>query len=186
MTKQGSVHIQIPIRTQLFYDDRLVDPFPTLCLLILNIGPMIRGGLKNQIEDYINNNKSICSCTNLPCLMLIIDDLEITYLSVDNNGNIDNAGGPQILGRCSDLCQLLKIRAMNRSIVNINRPGAGQISFQPALGYVFLIDATHIQMPANWQTSKVLDADEIATPRLPGVNTVPTVPAGASTSLWTK
>jgi hypothetical protein len=51
MTEQGTFHIQMPIRTQLFYDDRLADHFQTLGLQVLNTGPMICDGLKNQIED---------------------------------------------------------------------------------------------------------------------------------------
>jgi hypothetical protein len=42
MTEQGTVHIQMPIRTQLLCDDRLADPFQTLGLQVLNVGPMIR------------------------------------------------------------------------------------------------------------------------------------------------
>jgi hypothetical protein len=51
--------------------------------------------------------------------MLVVVDLEITHMAVDNNGDVDNDGGPQILGRRSDLHRLVKICAMNRSIASI-------------------------------------------------------------------
>jgi hypothetical protein len=107
--------------------------------------------------------------------------LEITYVSVNGNGGVDRTGTPQILGRRLDLHQFIKLHAMNRAIVNINRSSGGQISFQPALGYTFKMDASHIQMPINWQTNKVLDANEIATSQFPGVKAVPIVCVGTST-----
>jgi hypothetical protein len=35
--------------------------------------------------------------------------------------------------------------------------------------YTFKINASHIEMPLNWQTEKVLDTDEIAPPWFPGI-----------------
>jgi hypothetical protein len=69
---------------------------------------------------------------------------------------------------------------MNRACANILRPGTGKIGFYPGLGYEFMIDATHIQMPVKWQTT--LDADEIATTRFPSTKTGPTVPARKPTA----
>jgi hypothetical protein len=58
---------------------------------------------------------------------------------------------------------------MNRATAQLNRPSRGQISFQPALACEFNIDASCVQMPVNWQAEKILDTDEIATVRFPGV-----------------
>ena len=49
----------------------------------VNIGTMICDHLKNLIEDYVDNNQAICICTNMECLLLIIDELEITYMPID-------------------------------------------------------------------------------------------------------
>jgi hypothetical protein len=52
--------------------------------------------------------------------------------------------------------------------------------------YTFNIDASHIQMPLNWQVDKVLDADEIATVQFPGVKAAIaaalTAPTGTGTT----
>ena len=72
-------------------------------------------------------------------------------MPVDSNGDVDRAGTPLILVQHSDLRPLLKLHAMNHAIVHIDRPSGGQISFQPALVYTFNIDASHVQMPLNWQ-----------------------------------
>jgi hypothetical protein len=101
--------------------------------------------------------------------LFIIDKLEITYLPIDSNGDVDCSGTPLILGRRSDLRQLLKTHTMNRAIAQINRPSGGPISFQPALVHHFNINASHVEMPPNWQVDKVLDADEIATTQFPGI-----------------
>lgn len=93
--------------------------------------------------------------------MLVIDDLEITHLTVGANGKIDNAAGPQKLERCSDFCAIFRGHAINPAFANIRRPGSGLISYHPGLGYTLSIDAIHIQMPTNWQTT--LDADDITT-----------------------
>jgi hypothetical protein len=120
MTENETITIQLPNLVQLSYDNDLEDPYPTLGLRIASIGTQIRDGLKNLIEDYINDNRTTCSCTDLPHLLLIIDDLEITYLSINSKGNVDCMGAPQILGRHTDLRQVLKLHAMNRAVANVN------------------------------------------------------------------
>jgi hypothetical protein len=110
-----------------------------------HVAALIRDGLKNQVDDLIAHN-GIAS-THLSRIMLIINELEITYLSIDSNGKVDNAAGPQNLGRCSDLRLHFKVRALNHAHVNIVPPGTGMTSFQPRLGYTFLIDADHVKMP---------------------------------------
>jgi hypothetical protein len=137
-----------------------------------NVGTMIRDHLKNLIEDCVDNNQTACTCTNLDRLLLLIYELEISYIPVDDNGNVDRTATPLILDRRSDLCPLFKICAVNRAIAHINRPSHGQISFQPALVCDFNVDASHIQMSLNWQVDKILDTDEIATIQFPGVKAV--------------
>ena len=82
-----------------------------------------------------------------------------------------STAAPLILDRHTDLCPILKNRAMNRAIAHINWPSRGQISFQPALVYNFSIDASSIRMPINWQVDGILDTNEIASVRFPGVKT---------------
>jgi hypothetical protein len=169
MTKNGTANIQVPLPVQLYYDIALDDPFSALSLRAMSVGTVIRDYLKNLIADYDNNNRTMCTRTDLSRLLPIIDELEITCVSVDSNGDVDHTGAPKIFCRRLDPHQLLKIHAMNCSIVNISRPSGGQISFQPALVCTFKIDVLHIQMSSTWQTDKVLDRDEIATIRFPGV-----------------
>jgi hypothetical protein len=112
MTKNGTTNLQLPLSVQLHYDITLEDPFSALSLRAMSIGTVIHDSMKNLIEDYVNDNQTICTWTNLSYLLLIIDELEITYMSVDSNGDVNCTGTPEILGRCSDLRQLLKIHAM--------------------------------------------------------------------------
>jgi hypothetical protein len=134
-----------------------------------NVGTMICDHLKNLIEDYVDNNWTVCSCTNLDRLLLLIYELEIIYVPIDNDGNIIRTAAPLTLDQHADLCPLFNTRAMNRAIAHINWPSRGQISFQPALVYEFNIDVSCIQMPVNWQADKILDTDEIVTTGFPGV-----------------
>jgi hypothetical protein len=161
--KNGTTNIYIPTPVQQYYDMGLDDPLPSFSMRAFNVGTMICDHLKNLLEDYIDNNRTVCSCTNLDCLLLLIYELEITYMPVDDSSNIIHAATPLTLDHHSDLCPLFKTRAMNRAITHINRPSRGQISFQPALVYDFNIDASCIQMHVNWQADEILDTDEIAT-----------------------
>jgi hypothetical protein len=141
----------------------LDDPFPSFSMQSFNVGTMICDYLRNTIEDYVDNNQTACSCTNLDRLLLLIYELEITHMPIDNDGNVMYTATPLVLNRHTDLCPLFKTRAMNPAITQLNRPSRGQISFQPAFTYKFNIDVSCIQMPINWQTEKILDTDEMAT-----------------------
>ena len=165
LTRDGTTKIRIPIPTQQYYDATIEDPFESFSMRTFNIGAMIRGYLKDMVEDYVDNNQGRCSCTNLNRLMLLLYELEITYVPIDDNGDILHTAAPLILDRHTDLCLLFKTRAMNRAIADINRPSHEQISFQPALIYDFRIDASCVQMPPNWITGQdhIMDTDEIAT-----------------------
>jgi hypothetical protein len=133
ITQHRTTEIQIPIPVQQYYDMTLDDPFPSFSMRSFNVGTMIRDHLKNLIEDYVDNNQAICTCTNLDHLLLLIYELEITYMPVNIDGHIINTATPLILDRHSDPCPLFKTHAMNRAIAHINRPSCGQISFQLAL-----------------------------------------------------
>jgi hypothetical protein len=76
----------------------LIDPFTLSSMQEFNVGTMICEYLKNLVEDYINSNRTICTCTDLDHLLLIINKLEITYMLVNGNGDVDGAGAPMILG----------------------------------------------------------------------------------------
>ena len=75
-----------------------------------------------MVEDYVDNNQGRCSCTNLNRLMLLLFELEITYVPIDVDGDILHTAAPLILDRHMDLCPLFKIRAMNCAVADINRP----------------------------------------------------------------
>ena len=169
MTKNGATTIQIPIPTQQHYDMTLEDPYYSLSMRTFNVGAMIRDHLKDMIEDYVDNDQNHCSCANLNRLMLLLFELEITYVPIDDNGDVLRTADPLILNRHTDLCPLLKIHAMNRSIADLNRQSHEQISFQPALVYSFYIDASGVQMPNHWLADQIMDADEISTIRFPSI-----------------
>jgi hypothetical protein len=101
--------------------------------------------------------------------MLLLFELEITYLPIDDNGNILRAVDPLILNRHTDLCPLFKVHAMNRSIADLKRQSHEQISFQPALVYNFHIDASGVRMPNDWLVDQIMNADEISTIRFPSI-----------------
>jgi hypothetical protein len=154
ITKDRTTHIQIPTPVQQYYNMTLDDPFPSFSMRTFNAGAMIRDHLKNLIEDYIDNNRTVCSCTKLDRLLLLIYELEITYVPIDYDGNIIHTTTPLILDRHADLCPLFKTHAMNHAITHINRPSRGQIRFQPALVYEFNTDASCIQMPLTGKQTR--------------------------------
>jgi hypothetical protein len=125
---------------------------------------VIREGLKNMIESFIDNNDTIISCTDMDCLLLIVGELEIMYLPVDNNGDVDRSCTPLVLTRGSDLRSLFKDIVIRSTMNQIKRPNSGPITYQKEFVYIFSMNASHIKMPPNWQRDKVLDADEIASP----------------------
>ena len=84
-----------------------------------NVGAVIHDHLKALIEDYVDNNQKRCSCTNLNRLMLFLYELEITYVPIDDNGDVLRTAAPLILDRHVDLCPLFKICAMNRAIADL-------------------------------------------------------------------
>ena len=169
MTKNGTTTIQIPIPTQQYYDMALEDPYHSFSMRTFNVGAMIRDHLKDTIEDFVDNDQNHCSCMNLNHLTLLLFELEITYMPIDDNGNILRTADPLILDQHTDLCPLFKVHAMNRSIADLERQSHEQISFQPALVYNFQVDASGIQMPNNWLVDQIMNADEISTIRFPSV-----------------
>jgi hypothetical protein len=144
MTKNGTTAIQIPIPTQQYYDVTLEDPYNSFSMRTFNVGAMIRDHLKNMIEDFVNNSRNHCSCSNLDRLILLLYALEITYLPTDNDGDILRTAEPLVLNRHTDLCPLFKTHAMNRSIADLKRLSQDEISFQPALVYNFQVDASAV------------------------------------------
>jgi hypothetical protein len=179
MTESGTANVHVPLPHQLFCDMAHPDPFDKLAMRECNAGTIIRDYLRNLIEDYINDNRSICTCTDLERLLFILDELEITCLPIDGNGDVDRSGAPLLLDQHLDLRQFLKTHTMNHAITQINQPSGGPISFQPALVHTFNFEASHVEMPPNWQVDKVLDADKIATIRFPGIKAALTKAAAA-------
>jgi hypothetical protein len=126
---------------------------------------VIREGLKSLIESFIDNNDTLISCTNMGHLLLIVEELEITYLPVDNNGDVDRLGTPLVLTRGLDLRSLFKDHVIRSTMNQIKQPSSRPISFEKEFVYIFKMNAFHIKMPPNWKRDKVLDADEITSPR---------------------
>ena len=50
-----------------------------------------------MVEDYFDNNQGRCSCTNLNRLMLLLYKLEITYIPINDSGDILRTAAPLIL-----------------------------------------------------------------------------------------
>ena len=98
-----------------------------------------------------------------------MDELEITYLPIDNNGDVDRSGTPSVFTRSSDLRPLFIDHVMGSAMNQIKQPSGGPITFQKEFIYTFKMNASHIKMPPNWKRDKVLDANEIASPRVLGV-----------------
>ena len=147
----------------------LEDPYRSFSMRTFNVGAMIRDHLKDAIEDFVDNGQNHCSCTNLNRLTLLLYALKITYLPIDDDGNILRTADPLILNLHTDLCPLFKVHAMNRSIADFERQSHEEISFQPALVYNFQVDASGVQMPANWLVDQIMNADEISTIRFPSI-----------------
>jgi hypothetical protein len=97
MTKNRTTEIQIPIPVQEYYVMTLDDPFPSFSMRTFNVSTMICDHLKNLIEDCVDNDWTVCSCTNLNLLLLLIYELEITYMPIDNDGNIIRTAAPLTL-----------------------------------------------------------------------------------------
>ena len=97
ITKHGTTEIQIPIPVQQYYDMTLDDLFSSFSMQSFNVGTMIQDHLKNLIEDYVDNSRAICTCTNLERLLLLIYELEITYMPFDIDDNVVNTATPLIL-----------------------------------------------------------------------------------------
>jgi hypothetical protein len=180
MMEHGTSYIHLPLPLQLFCNMTHPDPFVPFGMQEFNVGAAIHDRPKNLIEVYVANNASICTCTDLERLLFIIEELEITYLPINSNGDINRAATTLVLIRCSDLRQLFKTHVMKSATVQIKRPSDGPISFQPAFMCTYKINASHIEMPLNWQMDKILDADEIAFPRFPGIKAALTKAASAT------
>ena len=61
MTENGTANMQLSLPVQMYYDMSLDDPFTPLSMQAFNVGTMIHDNLKNLIEDYLNNNRTICT-----------------------------------------------------------------------------------------------------------------------------
>ena len=99
----------------------LEDPYRSFSMRTFNVGAMIRDHLKDVIEDFVDNGQNHCSCSNLDRLILLLYALDITYLPIDNDGDILCTAEPLILNRHTDLCSLFKAHAMNRSIADLKK-----------------------------------------------------------------
>jgi hypothetical protein len=87
----GKNAIHIPIPLTLFHDMTHEHPFVPMNMQLFNAGIVIREGVKNLIERFIDNNGTLFICTDMDHLLLIVEELKITYLPIDNNGDVDRS-----------------------------------------------------------------------------------------------
>ena len=83
-------------------------PFVALSARRFNVGILIREGLKELDESVINMNSTALSCTDTERLLLIVEEIEISYLPLNDTGDIDQSATPLVLHRSSDLCEIFK------------------------------------------------------------------------------
>jgi hypothetical protein len=144
MTEHGTASVHIPLPLQLIYDMTHADPFVPFDMQDFNVGVLICEGLKSLIESYITDNRSVCSCTDIERLLLIVEELEVTYLPIDSNGDVNRSGTPLVPTRHSDLRQLFKTHVMRSAMAQIKRPSDGPITFQPAFICTFKINVSKV------------------------------------------
>jgi hypothetical protein len=102
-------------------------------------------------------------------LLLVVEELKITYSPIDRDGDVDELGIPVVLTQSSDLHALFKDHVIRSTVNQIKQPFTGPITFQKEFVYVFKMNASHIKMPPNWKRDAILDADEISSPWVLGL-----------------
>jgi hypothetical protein len=128
----------------------IADPFAALSIQRFNAGIFIREGLKNWIEFVVTKHPDIISCTDMERLLLVVEEMEITYLPLNDTGDIDRSATPLVLDRSSDLCEIFKDHVIRTMTNQFKRPFDKPIIFHPQFVYTFQIDTSHIKMPPHW------------------------------------
>jgi hypothetical protein len=144
-----TVHVNMPL--QVFHDMNAADPFVPMNVRRFNAGMLIREGLKSQIELMIEKNPTIVSCTDMNRLLLIVEEMDITYFPINRDGDVDRSATPLALNQSSDLCTLFKDHVIRTTVNQDKRHSTGPITFHPQFVHVFQMDASHVKMLPHWQ-----------------------------------
>jgi hypothetical protein len=96
-----TIHVNMPL--QVFHDMNAADPFVPMNVRRFNAGILIREGLKSQIELMIKKIPTIVSCTDNDRLLLIVEEINITYFPINCDGDVDRSATPLVLDQSSDL-----------------------------------------------------------------------------------
>ena len=162
----NEIHVRVPI--SVFYDTKAEHPLDAMRPRKSNVAMSIREELKCQIEEIVQASPDAASCMDISCLLLMVEEMEITYLPLQSDGRVDREAVPLVLDRNSDLTEIFTNHAIHTTAVQLMQRSDGLISFNEEFIYTFQVDASHIVMPPR-STSGMIDADEISSPRVPGL-----------------
>ena len=105
-----AIHVRLPL--SVYYDVNSSRPMRTLQIHKSNIAIHIREEIKSQIQTYIEDNPEYIVCTDIERVLLMVEEMEITYFPLQEDGktpgNVDRKATPLILGRSSDLSEILR------------------------------------------------------------------------------
>jgi hypothetical protein len=122
LTNDGSQPVYVSILLQIFHNMNVADPFVALSVQRFNGGILILEGLKSWIESVINKNPTVLSCTDIERLSLVVEEMEISYLPLNDTGDIDRSATPLVLHRSSDLCEIFKNHVIRTTTNQIQQP----------------------------------------------------------------
>jgi hypothetical protein len=108
LTTDDSDEIHVHTQLNVFYDMEAEDPFGRMRPRKSNIAISICEGLKNEIESMVKSNAAAVSCTDINCLLLMVEEMEITYFPLQDDGSVDRTAAPLVLDRNSDLTQIFR------------------------------------------------------------------------------
>ena len=112
----------------------------------------------------IKKNPTLVSCTDIDRLLLMVEEVKITYYPLQDDGNVDRSVPPLVLDRNSDFTQIFKKHVHYTTIGQLLQPSTGPITFTKYFVYGFQIDASRITMLPEWRRDPVVNADEISSP----------------------
>ena len=168
LTANGSNEIHVHVPLNVFYDMEDENPLDAMQPRKSNVTMSIREELKFQIEEIVKASPDAASCTDINRLLLMVEEMEITYFPLHSNGKVDRTAVPLVLDQNSDLTQIFKEHTIYTTAVQLLRPSTGPICFNKQFVYHFQVDVLRIIMPPR-STSGIMDADEILSPRVPGL-----------------
>ena len=89
MTANGSneIHVRVPI--SVYYDPEDENPLDAMQPRKSNVAMSIREELRFQIEEIVKASPDAASCTDINRLLLMVEEMEITYLPLQSDGRVD-------------------------------------------------------------------------------------------------